>query len=123
MYKEFGSYSEIAFCMTDKIYKLLISDLNNCQDEDIKFEIEALFEVFQDKYVFNSDNHCYYYKSITWKSDDKSVNWFYQFLNKHRKEVLFIRCGDTNWYDFEIIGEYFDNPFDLKLKKFHINFS
>lgn len=70
--------------------------------------------------MFDSDNHYYYWEVINWNSDDKSVKWFYQFLNNHKKEVLFIRCGVTNWYDFEIIGEYFDNPFSLKLKT-HIN--
>lgn len=122
MCKEFDPYSEIAFCMTDKIYNLLISELNNCTDKDIESEIKLLLEV-QNTYTFNSDSHCYYYESINWKSDDKSVKWFYQFLNNYKKEVLFIRCGDTNWYDFEIIGEYFDNPFDLKLEKPYINFS
>ena len=45
MCKEFDPYSELAFCMTDKIYNLLISELNNCTDKDIESEIKLLLEV------------------------------------------------------------------------------
>lgn len=120
MHKKFDLYSEIALCMTDKIFNLLMSKLiNDNLDSDIDFAIKFLLDI-EDTYMFDSDNHYYYWEVINWNSDDKSVKWFYQFLNNHKKEVLFIRCGVTNWYDFEIIGEYFDNPFGLKLKT-HIN--
>ena len=69
------------------------------------------------QYIINGICECYIWNAVNWNIEKDSISWIMDIIQViNPNDILFIRTGEE-WFDFEIIGEYYNNPFNIHLDR------
>lgn len=92
-------------------FKFEVSCISN---PEIKEELLKLI-YSPSKFMIKDMTECYIWNNINWNIKKESISWMMGIIETiTSNDVLFIRTGQE-WFDFEVIGEFYNNPFDISL--------
>ena len=114
-----GYRSDVGLALTQPAVHTLHQKLNALDKNSEAFSVVSDFLVYADKHLEDADSgaEVYLWEGIKWYEEFSDVGFIENLLTElDWSDFLFIRIGE-DYGDTEVRGDFWENPFDLKLTR------